>query len=263
VLDRLAAEVVVGDLRDPASLPAAVSGVEAVVSTATAHTRLRSGRTNLTYQAVDQAGYLNLIAAAEQAGVRRFVFLSLSPRLLAVSTPYSDAKRLIEDRLRASPMAEVIVQSDLIQELGLAPEARFDWVKRAVDMPGRGESLAAYLGADNLAELMAVVASEVAPPSSIDVGGPEALSRRDAAALLERLLGEPVRRRSLPRGVMRAVSRLTRRVRPVVSTEFGLALAADIADTTATDRPLRDRGIEPRSVEAYLREAIAGLPSAS
>jgi hypothetical protein len=51
--------------------------------------------------------------------------------------------------------------------------------------------------------------------------------------------------------------RVLRRPRPAVASVMGLGLFADLGDARWTDAPLRDLGIEPRSVTAYAR-SVAG-----
>ena len=63
---------VVGDLRDPASLDAALKGV-AVVINAAATTQLEGDNST---SAVDREGTRNLVAAAKRAGVKRIVFIT-------------------------------------------------------------------------------------------------------------------------------------------------------------------------------------------
>jgi uncharacterized protein YbjT (DUF2867 family) len=257
-LERLGqAEIVRGDLRDERSLAAAMVGIRTIVSTASAFLRMSGAGTDLNLRDVDHDGYMKLIAAAEHANVDRFVFVSLSPRLLAVNTPLSEAKLAVEERLRSSSLAEVIVQADLMQELSLNPAARVDWVNRVAAIPGHGDAKIAYVAADDVAELLASIALEDDPPRSVEVGGPEQMSRKDAIGVLEGVLAAPVKRRSAPRFVFRAVTVLARRLRPALASEFGLVLAADLADTEATDQPLRQRGIEPHSVEAYFKRVTA------
>jgi NADH dehydrogenase len=234
-----------------------MAGIRTIVSTASAFLRMSRGGTHLTLSDVDHRGYMRLIAAAEHANVDRFVFVSLSPRLLAVRTPLSAAKLAVEERLRSSSLTEVIVQTDLIQELALNPAARVDWVNRVAAIPGHGDARIAYVAADDVAELLVSIALEERPPRRVEVGGPEQMSRKEAIAILERVLAAPVKRRSAPRFVFRAVAVLARRLRPALSSEFGLVLAADLANTEATDIVLRQRGIEPQSVEAYFRRATS------
>src|SRR5204862_93936 len=69
-LRELGAEIVVGDLRDRDSLDRACAGVDDVFSTATSI--IREGEIS----AVDGSGQLNLVDAAHDAGVTRFVYVS-------------------------------------------------------------------------------------------------------------------------------------------------------------------------------------------
>jgi uncharacterized protein YbjT (DUF2867 family) len=66
------AEPVYGDLRDRASLDAALEGIETVITTA--NSVGRGGEDNP--QSVDLEGNRNLIEAAREAGVEHFVFVS-------------------------------------------------------------------------------------------------------------------------------------------------------------------------------------------
>jgi NADH dehydrogenase len=66
------AEPVSGDLKDRESLDKALAGVDAVVTTANAASRAGTD----TIETVDRLGNRNLLAAAEHAGARRFVFVS-------------------------------------------------------------------------------------------------------------------------------------------------------------------------------------------
>lgn len=57
-------QVIRGDLRDPASLDAAMAGVDTVITTANAIGRLLAGAKDLTIAAVDGEGNKHLIRAA-------------------------------------------------------------------------------------------------------------------------------------------------------------------------------------------------------
>src|SRR5215212_11588801 len=60
-LESLGAEVVRGDLTDRPSLPAALSGVRTVITTANAISRILAGAKDLTIDAVDRQGNESLI----------------------------------------------------------------------------------------------------------------------------------------------------------------------------------------------------------
>jgi NADH dehydrogenase len=207
---------------------------------------------------VDDLGNANLVRAAEQAGVERFVFLSFPGAILAASTPFSDAKIATERRLRDSSMHEVIVRPDAYQEVQLSPLAGFDWPNRSVTIFGKGDAPAAYVAVDDVAEAVVRLAIAPDPPRLVEFGGPEAMTRNQAADALERALGAPVRRRHVPRVALRLGTIALRPFKPALASVMGQALRSDLVVTPSSDAPLRDLGIEPRPVSAYISQAVAG-----
>jgi uncharacterized protein YbjT (DUF2867 family) len=106
-LRRFGATVVRGDLTKPPSLPAACEGIDTVVATVTAMGRrlARAGRGSI--REIDLVGVSALIVAAEQARVRRFVFVSSAGLDRSRGTPFERAKIANEQRLRALSMRAV------------------------------------------------------------------------------------------------------------------------------------------------------------
>src|SRR5918994_1658107 len=129
-LEGLGAGIGPGDMRAPASLAAAMDGVETVITTANSISRVLGGVSDLTIRDVDELGNANLVTAAEAAGVGRFVFMSFPEHILAGGTPFGDAKRATEKRLQSSTVREVIVRPDMDQEIWLSPDVQFAWPNR-------------------------------------------------------------------------------------------------------------------------------------
>lgn len=251
------AEVVPGDLRDAASLRTAVGNVQTVVATATAMGRALGGE-RLDVRAVDGHGMLALVDAAERAGAERFVYVAyagLSDEA-ARRYPLAAAKRAVEGRLERSSMRSVIVRPDQFQEIWLSPLTQFDWPRGRVAVFGHGETHTRYVGVDDVAEAVARVALAADPPARIEFGGPDALTRREAAALFEQVSGRAFRTRRVPRPVLSAGMRVLRRPRPHLASVMGLAYFADLADATWTDAPLTALGIAPRGVRAYAEGVV-------
>ena len=260
--DELDAEVVRGDLRDPPSVERAVSGVATVITSVTAMARALAGE-RLDLRAVDGRGALTLVEAAERAGVQRFVFVSyagLSDQA-ARCVPIAAAKRAVERRLLASPMQHTIVRPDCFQELWLSPITQFDWARGRVIVFGRGEARARYVAMDDVAEAIAHWALADDAPAMVEFGGPEPLTRHQAVAVFEAATGRSIRTRHVPRAALRAGMRVLRRARPELASVMGLSLFADLKDASWTDAPLRELGIEPRSVSAYALQAVRDRPS--
>jgi uncharacterized protein YbjT (DUF2867 family) len=258
--DALEAEVVPGDLRDPASLARAVRGASTVVATATAMGRALAGAP-LDVRAVDGHGMLALVDAAERAGVERFVYVSYAgvSDEAARAHPLGAAKRAVERRLARADMRAVIVRPDMFQEVWLGPLTRFDWPAGRVIVLGRGESRARYVAVDDVAEAVARLALAADPPAAVELGGPDALTRREAVALFERVAGRPFTTHHIPRAALRAGMRVLRRARPHVASVMGHAYFADLHEASWSDAPLRSLGVEPRGVEAYAEAVLRAV----
>jgi uncharacterized protein YbjT (DUF2867 family) len=107
------AQPVYGDLRDRASLNAAVEGVETVISTA--NSAGRGGEDNP--QSVDLEGNRNLIEAARDADVERFIFVSAFGADPENPVPFMQAKGQSEASLRESGMEYTILAPTPFMEL--------------------------------------------------------------------------------------------------------------------------------------------------
>jgi uncharacterized protein YbjT (DUF2867 family) len=224
-----------------------------VISTVTVIGRALAGEKDADFARVDVAGHRDLIAAAEEAGAERFVFVSATRTRLEplASTPLGAGKIATEDRLAGSTLRTVVVRPDQYQETWLTPLAQFDWPARRVVIFGRGETPTRYVAVENVAEAVVRLALAGDPPSLLELGGPDPLTPVQAVGVFERVLGEPIGRRRVPRAAVRAGAAGLRRFRPALASVMGGALAADLHPSTWDDRPLRELGIEPRSVEAY------------
>ncbi|HEY3556499.1 MAG TPA: NAD(P)H-binding protein [Kribbella sp.] len=253
------AEVVIGDLTDATSLRTACEGVETVVATATAIARLLSGARGPSLRDTDELGMLALVDAAEETGVRRFVYLSYAGVDAGLGTPLEHAKLAVEDRLRRSTLRRVVVRPDAFQEIHLGPLGRFDLAHGKVGVIGSGAAKQRWVGTDDVAALVAAVAVEPDPPELIEFGGPEALSRNEAIAFAEELLQRKLKVQRMPAPVARLAIKLLNRPNEGLASAFGGGLLQSLHDATWTDEPLRSRGITPRPATAYLREQAAAL----
>jgi uncharacterized protein YbjT (DUF2867 family) len=90
---------VVGDMMDVASLRQALSpthGFDAIVASAAGYTRRKKGDSAAT----DTIGYKNLVDASKEAGIPRFVLISILESDKAKSVPHFHNKYLIEQYLK-------------------------------------------------------------------------------------------------------------------------------------------------------------------
>jgi uncharacterized protein YbjT (DUF2867 family) len=255
-VESVGAEVARGELADPATLAAACAGVGTVICTATAIARELAGVAGGTVDEVDRVGIGNLIQAAEEAGVERFVYVSYAGVEAGLGFPLERAKLANEQRLEAAGMRRVVVRPDAFQEVHLGPPGQFDVAGGKVGVLGRGDTRRRFVATDDIAALLVELALEAEPPELIEVGGPEALSKNEAIAFVEQTGGRRLKRQRFPRPLLRVGMRLLSRPRPALASVFGLGLQMDLYEGTATDAALRERGIEPRTASAWLRQQL-------
>ncbi len=184
------AQPVRGDLKDRASLDRACAGVHTVITTA--NSALRGGDDNT--QTVDIDGNRNLIDAASQAGVAHFIFVSANGADPDSPVPFLAAKGKTEQHLQASGMPYTI----------LAPEAFMEvWIgmvvggpalsNRPVTIVGSGTRRHSFIAARDVAQFaVAAVGNPRAANRKLVLGGPNALSFRDAARIYGQVLGRDV-----------------------------------------------------------------------
>ena len=206
----LGVEAVLGDLRDAASLAAACRGVDVVVTTANAAVPTRKSD---TFEAVERDGYRNLIDAARQAKVQRFVFTSVLPSKYEKVTPFFRYKRETEHRLASSGMDHVIFRADIFMDTAfcmmgsdipvrgaeIATVTRsfgfaanhFRKIRNSIEqdhvamIPGNGDTRHAFICVDDVANFL-VSASFSGRSGTFNVGGPEALTFLDVVRIYER-----------------------------------------------------------------------------
>lgn len=210
-LVKAGAEAAIGDLKDRASLDAAMPGVETVVTTA--NSALRGGAD--TVETVEIAGNRSLIDAAAAAAVKHFVFTSAIGADAGSPMPFLRGKGMTESHLKASGIGYTILSPNVFMEV---------WFPMIIGMPlqsgapitiiGAGNRRHSFVSIDDVAAFaVAAVDNAAARNQQIFIGGPEPLSWNDVVKRAGAVLGRdlPIRRgqpgESLP-GLPDAVSGL-------------------------------------------------------
>ncbi len=228
-------ELARGDVTDPASLRAACEGVDAVIHLVA----IIRGRPE-DFERVMSQGTRNVVEAAQEAGVRRFVLasaLGLDERTKD-AVPYFAAKWEMERAVRESPLEDVILRPSFVfgRDGGVLPTfvrlARFAPVTPII---GPGTQRLQPIWIEDLAEQYALAVTEQAAAGrTFELGGPEAVSWNEFWARLKRALG--VRRPSVhvPFGAMRLQATLTERLPGAPVTRDQLTMLA-LGDNVVTD----------------------------
>lgn len=226
-LKQQGAEVVSGDLRNPASLMSACQGVEQVLAAAHALT----GKGDNNPQTVDDAGNRQLIDAARAAGVKHFVFLSILGASPDAPVEFFRIKYHTEEYLRASGLSFTIIR----------PSAFMDLWAQLIGLPileqgkttifGRGNNPINFVAVEDVARFVCIAFENSRTRNEvIEVGGPENLTLNQVAETFERVSGRQAKKRHIPLPMMRAMSILMQPVNPALSRQIGLGVFMDTAN---------------------------------
>jgi len=224
----LGMELVYGDLQDRASLDAACVGVDAIISSASSI----SSRVGSYIATVDLQGQRNLIDAAKDAGVDRFVFVSFSGNL-TTDSPLNRAKRTIEAEVQASGMSYTILRSSFFMEYWLSPLIGFDYPNRKAMIFGAGENPISFITIGDVAQAAAIAGDgPSARDQVIDIGGPDALSPNEALRIFEGVVGAPFAVQYVPEAALEAQMSATDDAHTQSVTALSLDFAhGDVVDT--------------------------------
>jgi uncharacterized protein YbjT (DUF2867 family) len=256
-LEAWGCELARGDVTDADSLPAAVAGVDAVVHLVS----IIMGRP-ADFQRVMVEGTRNLVAAAQAAGLRRFVLMSAlgTSEETKDLVPYYGSKWEMERDVRDSGLEHVIFRPSFVfgRDGGVLPTfiRQVRW-SPVVPVVGSGETRLQPIWVDDVAEYFASsVDHATAAGRTFELGGPEALTWNELYARIRKVLG--VRRGTvhIPFGLVRPAAAIAELLpRPPVTRDQLTMLAA--GDNVADMAPaLQTFGIEPISVDEQLRRAV-------
>lgn len=241
------AEIVIGDLKDPDSLSQACDGIDVVVTTASVS---KTGDDSL--EAVDLEGSRNLIDAARAAGVRHFIFTSTVGASPDHPALLFRLKAAVEDYLRESGMTYTILQ----------PNAFMDaWFGMLIEMPIHSGMPVTLVGdskrrhsfvaeRDVAAFAVSAVGHMAAKDATILIGGPDAITLRDAVRLYEQALGSKIEVRTVAPGDP---------IPGLPESVWGIAAGFESYDSEIPmDEAARTYGVRPTSALDFARSRKGG-----
>jgi uncharacterized protein YbjT (DUF2867 family) len=253
-LESAGVEIARGDMMDLDSLLPALEGADAVVTTAAGYTRHSKGDS----PDIDTVGNRNLVDVAARAGVRRFVLTSILTCDQTPDVPHFWHKKLAEDRLAEQGVPFVALRPgaflDQVTQTGGDPFAkhRLMWM-------GSPQTRLTFVLVQDLAGYLAdAVDADVAPGERIDIGWDRPVGMQDIAAIATRLLGEPIKVRSIPAPVIRTAGTVLGPFVPMVKDMSAMfdwfQTGRYVADTT---RQAQVFGPVPTAEDAVARFATS------
>jgi len=206
---------VVGEMTNTVSLRSAVEDVEAVVHLVA----IRQGREE-QFKRVMEQGTRDLVAAAKDAGISRFVLMSAlgTSEETKDLVPYYHAKWEMEQAVKGSGLEHVIFRPSFVfgREGGILPTFRkLAKLSPVTPIIGSGEQKIQPIWVDDVAAYFAAAVTGAEPVANrtFELGGPDAVSWNEFWQRLKATLG--MRRRPsvhVPVGLMRVNALLTERL---------------------------------------------------
>lgn len=248
-------ELCVGDLKDPDSMAAACRGVDAVISTASSTLSRQAGD---SIEAVDAAGQLNLVNAAKSCHVERFIFVSFrkSP---ALACPLSDAKEQVEKAI--ATLNFTTIQASWFMEVWLSPPLGFDYANATARIYGPGTAPISWVSFRDVAEMCAVALRHPsAERTTIEFGGPEALSPLEVVARFEKISGRRFKLEHVPETVLRSQFQ---EATDSMQKSFAALMLGYLYGDAMNMAPVVDKfAIKLSCVDDYARSVLAGAATA-
>jgi uncharacterized protein YbjT (DUF2867 family) len=245
------------DVTTGAGLAAALAGVDAVVHLA-AIPRESKGR---TFEEVNVEGTRRVVEVAREAGVRRFVHLSVlgvaeDPRLA-----YLQSKWRGEQAVRDSDLDWVVLRPSLMFGQGdgffsLVRTTLKWWSPGIVVIPGDGSARFQPLAVDDLAIAVERSILDAERAGSVyEIGGPRWVTYREIVDEVMRVTGMKRLKLGMPIPLLSALTSVTDRILPIFPVSHDQIASLQRPNYTEIDAFERAFGVKPRPFDlSYLAE---------
>ncbi len=251
-------ELVPGDMGDAASLRRAVEGAEVVVHLVS----IRQG-SDEDFRRVMDRGTRDLVDAAKEAGVRRFVLMSAlgTSEETKDLVPYYRSKWEMEQAVRGSGIEHVIFRPSFVfaRDGGILPTfRRLARVAPVTPIIGSGRQRIQPIWVDDVAAYFAAgVDKPEAANRTFELGGPDAVTWNEFWHRLKRALGQRRPSVHVPMQLMRLNALVTERLPGNIPLTRDLLTMLEHGDNVTTnDDAVQTFGLPLVTLDEQLRRAV-------
>jgi uncharacterized protein YbjT (DUF2867 family) len=232
-LKGIADEITTGDATNPESLGGVFDGANAVISCLGSPVTFTVGGDRRSFRAVDTVANRNLLQAAQEAGVRRFVYVSVHVQPEYAHTAYIQAHEEVISELSKSHISFGVVRPTgifPIFDLFLAMARRgVAWI------PGDGRPLTNPVHPLDVAEACVEVLT-LGNGVSVSVGGPDIITREEITRMAFQAVRKKARILHIPRLLLLASAALARPLHPHLGEVLEFATRAYTSEFIAPPR---------------------------
>jgi uncharacterized protein YbjT (DUF2867 family) len=250
------AELIKGDLCKPETLAPALEGIDALIDAATAR-----ATDSLSIKKIDWDGKVNLIKAAKEANIKRYIFFSILNAQKYPQVPLMDIKHCTELFLQESGLNYTILQTSGFMQGLIAQYGIPILDNQSVWVSGENTPIA-YMNTQDIAKF-AIRALEVPETEnrSFPVVGTRAWTAEEIISLCERLSSKQAKIARIPLGILRFMRNFARWFKWTLNASDRLAFAEVLASGKPLDAPMEEVyqtfGLNPEettTLEVYLQE---------
>ncbi len=255
------AELVMGDFCKPQTLPPALEGMEAIIDAAAARPT-----DSLSMKEIDWDGKVNLIQAAQKAGVDRYIFFSILNAEKYPHVPLMDIKYCTEKFLAESGLNYTILRPCGFMQ-GLIGQYAVPLLdNQAVWITGESSPIA-YMDTQDVAKLtIRVLEVPQTQKQTYPMVGTKAWTAEEIIQLCERLSHKQVKIARVPLGLLRFLRGFTRFFQWTYNISDRLAFAEVLASgkplDASMDEVYQTLGLdaqETTTLEAYFQEYFSRI----
>jgi len=251
-------ELVPGDMGDAASLRRAVEGADVVVHLVS----IRQG-SDEDFRRVMEQGTRDLVAAAKDAGVRRFVLMSAlgTSEETKDLVPYYRSKWEMEQIVHGSGIEHVVFRPSFIfaRDGGILPTFRkLARVAPVTPIIGSGQQRIQPIWVDDVAAYFAAgVDKPEAANRTFELGGPDLVTWNEFWHRLKRALGQRRPSVHVPMQLMRLNALVTERLPGNIPLTRDLLTMLEHSDNVTTnDDAVQTFGLPLVTLDEQLRRAV-------
>jgi NADH dehydrogenase len=201
------------------------------------------------------------VAAAREAGVRRFVQMSaLGARAEPAATAYHRSKAAGEEAVRSGGIQNVILRPSLVAGAGSPPlRMAIDLVRFAPVVPiiGDGRYRLQPVWIEDVAEVFAAAVERPDLAGTFDIAGPDQLTWHEMVDLIERALAVTRRRIGVPVSLVRFAAHAgvaLPRLSPISPDQLQMLLESNTTEANAIEAVF---GVRPRPFGDVVRDLCA------
>ncbi len=257
VLPTAQIEVVRGDVTDARSLPALVEGVDYVIHCASIVANVKQTRRD-AYRLTNVEGTASLVAAAQVAGVRRFIHLGGMNTVPGAPGSYMRTRYEAEQRVESGGVPYAILQPSILFGDGspfFSALAGLVRIAPIVPVPGNGRMRLQPIWVGDVVTCLEGLLVDDHADETVPVGGPAAYSYDRLLDTIITAAGKRRLKMHTPLPLMRAGALVMQTVlpRPPVTTATLELFAGGADNVTRLDAVVDRFGFEPRSLEEHAR----------